>query len=132
MLKRLIGCLALLAFGFIGGLHAQAPASAIKRAILQRADVPSGAAYEVVLGMAEVPAGALVGKHMHPGVELGMLIEGEATMMIDGQPERTLKPGDSYQIAAGVAHDAKAGSAGAKVIAVYTVEKGKPLAVVVK
>ena len=39
-----------------------------------------------------------------------------------------LKAGDSYAIAAGKAHDAKALGAGAKVISVYIVDQGKPLA----
>ena len=47
-------------------------------------------------------------------------------IMVDGQPEKTLKAGDSWTIPPGVPHDAKAGPAGAKVIAVYVVEKGKP------
>jgi quercetin dioxygenase-like cupin family protein len=48
--------------------------------------------------------------------------------MVDGQADRIFKPGDSWQIPNGVAHDAKAGGAGAKVIVPYTVEKGQPLA----
>ena len=128
MLKKIIVCLALLSFGFVGGLNAQAPAPAIKRTVLQKADVPSGATYEVVLGMAELPAGVAIGKHTHPGLEQGTVIEGEVTLMVDGQPEKTYKPGESWQIALGTPHDAKAGSAGAKVIVAYTVEKGKPLA----
>src|ERR1700733_10165113 len=120
MLKKSMVCLALLAFGFAGGLSAQAPAPTIKRTVLQKADVPSGAAYEVVLGMAELPAGASIGKHSHPGVEQGTVIEGEITLMVDGQPEKTYKPGESWQIALGVAHDAKGGSTGAKVIVAYT------------
>ena len=48
--------------------------------------------------------------------------------MVEGQPDAVYKPGQSWMIPAATPHDAKAGSAGAKVIAVYTVEKGKPLA----
>ena len=42
------------------------------------------------------------------------------------------KAGDSCNIPPGAAHDAKGGQNGAKVLAVYTVEKGKPLASPVK
>ena len=48
--------------------------------------------------------------------------------MIDDQPDKPLRAGDSYQIPAGAIHDAKSGPKGAKVIATYVVEKGKPLA----
>lgn len=99
----------------------------IKRTVLQKTDVP-GSAYESVLGIAEVPAGIAIGMHTHPGTEQGTLLEGEIVLTVQGQPDKVLKPGDSWLIPANTPHDAKAGSAGAKVIAVYVVEKGKPLA----
>ena len=39
-----------------------------------------------------------------------------------------VKTGQSYQVPSGAPHDAKTGSSGAKVLATYVVEKGKPLA----
>ena len=87
-----------------------------------------GSTYEVVLGLAELPAAVLIGKHTHPGTEQGSLVEGELTLMVQAQPDAVFKPGQSWMIPAGTPHDAKAGPGGAKVIAVYTVEKGKPLA----
>jgi hypothetical protein len=41
---------------------------------------------------------------------------------------RFLKAGDSYQIPLEAIHDAKSGPSGAKVLAVYVVRKGEPLA----
>lgn len=102
-------------------------AEGIKRIPLQKFDV-TGTGYETVVGIAEVAADMSVGRHSHFGTEVGYVIEGEATMMIDGQPSRILKAGDSYLVPAGVVHDAKAGPKGAKVIATYVVEKGKALA----
>jgi len=130
MLRKVILCAALVGLGLSATVYAQAPA--IKRSIMQKADVPDGKKYEVVFGVAELPAGVAIGKHTHPGIEQGTLIEGELTLMIDGQPYKTLKPGDSWQVPIGTAHDAKAGSATAKVIVTYTVEKGQPLALPVK
>lgn len=104
-----------------------AQAQGIKRTVLQKTDVPGGT-HESVLGLAEIPAGLAIGLHTHPGTEQGTLTEGEIVIMVDGQPEKTLKAGDRWTIPPGVPHDAKAGPAGAKVIAVYVVEKGKPLA----
>ncbi|WP_404517042.1 cupin domain-containing protein [Bradyrhizobium ottawaense] len=58
-----------------------------------------------------------------------LVLEGELNLLIDGQPEKTLKAGDSYQIPAGVVHDAKAhGDKAMKVLGVYVVDKTKPLA----
>ncbi len=106
---------------------APAAASNIKRTPLQTVDVP-GTSLNAVTGIAEVVPNAAIGRHTHNGPETGYLMEGELTLMVDGQAPRTLKPGESYQIPAGTPHDARSGAAGAKVLAVYIVEKGKPLA----
>jgi quercetin dioxygenase-like cupin family protein len=55
-------------------------------------------------------------------------VTGELTLMVEGRPDKTYKPGDSWQVPIGAVHDAKAGGDGAKVIVSYTVEKGLPLA----
>ena len=132
MLKRVLFCAAVASVVLGAPLNAQAPTPTIKRSVLQKVDVPDGKKYEVVLGFAELPAGVAIGRHTHPGVEQGTLIEGELTLMVDGQPDKTFKPGDSWQIPIGAIHDAKAGASGAKVIVSYTVEKGQPLAIPAK
>ena len=69
-----------------------------------------------------------IGRHTHPGVETGYVLEGTFTLLVEGKPPVALKPGDSYQVPVNAVHDAKSGESGAKVLAVYIVEKGKPLA----
>lgn len=103
----------------------------IKRIPLQKFDVP-GAPYETVIGIAEIAPNVAIGRHTHPGPESGYLIEGGFELLIDGEPPRLLKAGDSYVVPPNTVHDAKTGAAGAKVIATYVVEKGKPLAAPVK
>jgi quercetin dioxygenase-like cupin family protein len=129
MLKRLLFCAAVAGVALGGSLNAQQPPTPpIKRTILQKADVP-GTNLEVVLGMAEISANANVGRHTHPGPEEGTVTEGELILMIEGEPERSNKVGDSYQVPTGTIHDAKTGGGKpAKVIAVYVVPKGQPLA----
>lgn len=99
----------------------------IKRTPLQRFEVP-GTAYETVIGLAEIAPFVSIGRHTHPGPESGYVIQGGFELLVDGEPPRMLKAGDSYKVAAGTIHDAKTGAEGAKVIATYVVEKGKPLA----
>jgi quercetin dioxygenase-like cupin family protein len=103
------------------------PQSSIKRTILQRFDVPNSN-YEVVLGLAEVPPNTSIGRHFHFGAEMGTLIEGEATLFVDGRPALPMKPGDSYLVPEKIVHDARSGPNGAKVMAVYTIVKGQPFA----
>jgi quercetin dioxygenase-like cupin family protein len=99
----------------------------IKRTLLQKFDVP-GPNYETVIGLADIMPNANIGRHTHPGIEGGYLIEGELVIMVEGQPPKTYKAGESWQLPPGAVHDAKAGPGGAKVIVSYVVEKGKPLA----
>jgi len=126
MIARIFFCIALATLAMTGMAAAQQPQT-IKRTPLQKFDVP-GANYETVIGIAEIVPNVNIGRHTHPGIEGGYMIEGEMVLMIEGQPAKTIKQGDSYQIPAGAVHDAKTGPAGAKLIASYVVEKGKPLA----
>jgi quercetin dioxygenase-like cupin family protein len=122
MIKKILLGLAVAAFAFAGPASAQG----IKRTPLQKIDFPEG--YTTVTAIAEVPAGGAAGRHSHPGIETGYVMEGELTLVIDGQPPKVLKAGESYQIPAGVIHDAKAVDKPFKVLAIYIVDKTKPLA----
>ena len=131
--KILIG-VALATFGLISFATAQQQLPAgtqqtatIKRTPLQKFDVP-GTNYETVIGMAEIVPNVNIGRHTHPGPESGYMVEGEMVLFVEGQPEKTVKAGQSYQVPPGAVHDAKTGPSGAKVVATYVVEKGKPLA----
>jgi quercetin dioxygenase-like cupin family protein len=122
-LRWLTGALALCA---TGALLAQA--SGITRALVGRADV-SVQGREAVVARVELAPGAKAGRHTHPGDEISYVLEGEATLLVDGQPPRTVKAGEMLVIPAGVVHDAHNDSSGSvKLVGVYVVEKGKPLA----
>lgn len=117
---------ALVGAGSAGALMAQA--SGLSRTLVGRADV-SVPGREAVVARVEVAPGAKAGRHTHPGDEISYVIEGEATLLIDGEAPRVVKAGESFVIPAGVVHDAhNAGSTPTKLVGVYVVEKGKPLA----
>ena len=132
--SALMICVALVALAWTDAVVAEETVAAttnqtqnIKRIPLQRFDIP-GTTYETVIGIAEIAPNVSIGRHTHPGVESGYVIEGGFDLVIDGEAPRLLKAGDSYQVPARTAHDAKTGADGAKVIATYVVEKGQPLA----
>ena len=118
---------AIMAMTSIAAAQQPTPPQTIKRTLLQKFDVP-GSNYETVIGLAEIVPNVNIGRHTHPGIEGGYLLEGELVLMVEGQPPKTAKPGDSWQFAPSAVHDAKSGPAGAKVLVTYVVEKGKPLA----
>jgi quercetin dioxygenase-like cupin family protein len=127
-LKRKIVAIALCVAGLAGTALVVAQSTGIKRTVLMKADV-SVENREAVVARAELDPGASVGKHTHNGDEIGYILEGETDLLVDGEPPRKLKAGDAYVIPAGKAHDAKnTGSVPLKLVGVYVVEKGKPLA----
>jgi len=100
----------------------------IKRTILQRADDPGSAGYEAIMAVAEIPAGAMAGKHRHHGIELAYVLEGSVVVERDGQAPVTLKAGEAFKNDVGVHNARNTGKTPVKILAVYLVEKGKPLA----
>lgn len=105
-----------------------AQASGLTRTLVGRADV-SVPGREAVVARVEVAPGARAGRHTHPGDEISYVLEGQAELLIDGQPMRLVKAGESFVIPAGVVHDAhNASDMPVKLVGVYVVEKGKPLA----
>lgn len=100
----------------------------IKRTILLRTDDPGAPAYEAVMGIAEIAPGAMAGRHRHPGIEIGYILEGSVTLEHEGESPRVLKAGDSFNNGAGVHNARNTGKTPVKILAVYLVEKGKPIA----
>jgi len=122
--KTLAAGAALLAFA--GALLAQAPG--ITRTLVTKADV-SVPGREAVVARVEVAAGGVAGWHTHPGDEISYVMDGEATLLVAGQPPRKVKAGEGFVIPAGVVHNAQNDStAPIHLVGVYVVEKGKPLA----
>jgi quercetin dioxygenase-like cupin family protein len=125
MIKKIVLGLTLVAFASIGSAIAQQ--GGIKRTPLQKIEFPDG--YTTVTGIAEIQPGGSAGRHTHPGLETGYVLEGEADLIIEGKPDLHLKPGDSYSIPAGAVHDAKVhGDKPLKILGIYIVDKTKPLA----
>ena len=105
---------------------AQAPG--LSRVIVGKADV-SVPNREAVIARVEVPPGGVAGWHNHPGDEISYVMEGEATLLIAGQAPRKVSAGEAFVIPGGVVHNAmNNGTVTVKLVGVYVVEKGTPLA----
>lgn len=101
--------------------------SGITRKVLQRIEYP-GDRYVTLLVSAVIAPGALVARHTHPGVESTYILEGGGTFAMQGQPDRPIMAGDSFQIPPLVPHAVRNGPATTRVATCYVVEKDKPLA----
>jgi quercetin dioxygenase-like cupin family protein len=101
---------------------------AIHRETLQSRDVPAPT-WRSELMRVQVDRGGLVARHTHPGLEIGYIEDGQATVKIAGQPDRTLSKGDSFSVLAGTPHSVQnMGPGGLTILSTYVVDRTKPLA----
>lgn len=124
----LFAVLAFVAFAIpVAAQQAPVAPSPIKRTPIGKTEVP-GSNFEVITAMVEIQLGFKAGRHNHPGIVQAQVLEGEFWLALDGQPEKTYKAGQSFELPNQAIHNEGAvGSVPAKLIAVYIVEKGKPL-----
>lgn len=130
--KQNIVALFICAIGLAGASALFAQGSGLKRALVQKADV-SVPNREAIVARIEVDPGVIAGRHSHPGDEISYVLEGEGEVLFDNEPPLKIKAGDAFVVPAGKIHDAKnTGSMPLKLVGVFVVEKGKPLAVPAK
>lgn len=104
------------------------PTPGFKRKILSQIDGPM-AGYVTVIAEVEIDAGVMIGRHTHPGIESGYVVEGNIDLPVQGRPTVSLKAGDGFQVPPNTPHaGVKNGPKMTKVVSTYVVEKGKPLA----
>ena len=138
MLMRLPACLAVMAFVVCAvpamaeetkpaAPAADAPAAVPgpKRTVLQKFDVP-GTQYETTVMKVEFEPNFEVARHTHPGNEASYILDGEITLMLEGQEPKVMKAGDTTLFPAGLAHGGKTGPKGVVFLNTYVLEKGKP------
>ena len=111
------------------GQQAGAPLqpSPVKREVISTIAVPNSN-YQVITAMLEVAPGFKAGRHLHPGIVSGHVLEGQFWIAIEGEPEKTLNPGEGLAIPLRAIHNEGAlGDKPMKAIVTYVVEKGQPL-----
>ena len=103
--------------------------SGITRTELTRVDVPGSSTHEAVMAVAEIAPGASSGRHFHHGVEVGYVLSGSMVVEHPDGSTATYTQGQAFKNPLSAVHNAKnTGAAPVKILAVYLVEKGKPLA----
>jgi quercetin dioxygenase-like cupin family protein len=75
-------------------------------------------AERVTIGFVDIDPGVLVPEHRHDNEQVGFVQRGSVTMTVAGQA-RELRVGETYSIAGGVPHSAKAGADGVSVVDVF-------------
>jgi quercetin dioxygenase-like cupin family protein len=100
------------------------------RNIMERHEQSGVPGKEIVIGTATLPPGSAIGYHTHPGDEAGYVVKGNLILKTQGQPDRTLKAGDSFFNPRGAVHSLAAapGADGGMAVSSWIVDKGEPLA----
>ncbi len=97
------------------------------RKILSQVDGPTPG-YVTILVEAELQPGGTIARHTHPGIETTYVLEGSVEIPIQGQPTRSYKQGDNYQVPAGTPHaGGKPSDTKVRLATTYVVEKDKSL-----
>jgi len=127
--RAFAACALCAASGFFAtGVEAQnAQTPGLKRTLIKQTDGPVDG-YVTVEMKVEIEPSAVVARHTHPGIESSYLVEGGLELMVEGENNRTLAPGEGFQIPAGRPHSGTNGAAKSVLVGTYVVEKGKPLA----
>jgi quercetin dioxygenase-like cupin family protein len=100
------------------------------RNILEKHDQSDVPGKEIVIGTATLPAGSGIAYHTHPGDESGYVLKGNLILKVQGQPDRLLKPGDSFFNPRLVVHSLVTvpGQEGGMAVSTWIIDKGQPLA----
>lgn len=106
-----------------------APRAPSKWTELQRHDLHDIGRVGVEM-LIEIPPGVTTARHSHAGDDFGYVVEGTIELMIDGQPPRTVKAGQTFFTARGQVHNARnIGSTTAKAVDTYIVDQGSPVVI---
>ena len=102
----------------------------IKRTVLQKTNFPEG--HTVNFNFIEVPNGTSASPHVHPGLEITYVLEGEFDLVTNGKPNQRFRPGMSYMVEDKAVHFARVlGDKPIKLLCVFIQEQTKPVAIVV-
>ena len=126
------------ATGTAAGLIAERVLSAqpetVKRTVLLKTDLEGVQGKEAHTFVIELAPGAATGRHYHPGHEIAYVLEGVASVHLDGKTTTTQKRGSVIHLTPKLVHDVKNQSKSepmkAVVFALY--EKGQPAVTAVK
>jgi quercetin dioxygenase-like cupin family protein len=106
---------------------AQAPAA--HRTTLQDQPFPPPKYHTVTVRMVVDPNGN-VPPHAHPGLEMAYVLAGQAVLIVQGGPPRSLSTGDSFAMPMGTVHSLRTGGPGPlTMLSTYVVDASKPLVI---
>ncbi|MEV7080892.1 cupin domain-containing protein [Streptomyces sp. NPDC093516] len=103
------------------------PTAGVTRTLLQEHPSPAPG-WEAVQTLVRIPRHKQSGRHSHPGIEVGYIIEGDVLMEFDDGPPLRLRTGEPFFIPNSVIHNAlNVGKVTTMMLSTYVVDATKPL-----
>ena len=100
----------------------------VTRKILSQIDGPVPG-YATIVMEVTIAKGTTIARHTHPGIESSYVMEGSVDLPVEGQPTRSIKAGEAFQVPPETPHAGGPPTENdIRVLTNYIVEKGKPLA----
>lgn len=100
------------------------PAPALQSLLRQSLAVAEG--LEVIVSRVQVPPHTALPRHWHPGEEIGYVLEGEITLVMDGAEDTTQAAGEAVVIPARVVHTGVTGALGSTLLVIRVHPEGEP------
>jgi len=99
----------------------------VTRKILSQIDGPVPG-YTTIIMDVTIEPGVSIARHTHPGIESTVVLEGGIELPIEGQPTRTVKAGEAFQVPPETPHaGGKPSETKTRALINYIVQKDKPL-----
>ncbi len=123
-----------IAIGIIATQVLNAQQEPIRRTVLLQTDLPGIEGKEARVILSEFAPGASVGKHYHPGHEIGYLIEGTGVLEVEGKPPVPVNSGEAFYQPPKQVHNFRNPSTTNpnKLLLFFIPEKGQPFVVPVQ
>jgi len=81
---------------------------------------------EVIVSRVTIPPRTALPKHWHPGEEFAYILEGSASLWLEGEQQPAAKVGDVLKVPLKQVHTAITGDEGATILVFRVHEKGQP------
>lgn len=75
-------------------------------------------AEKMTLSLVEMEPNSVIPEHSHPHEQVGIMLEGEAEFVIDGQPQ-TVRAGQMWRLPGGVPHKVSTGAQSMRALDVF-------------
>jgi quercetin dioxygenase-like cupin family protein len=100
----------------------------VERDILQTVPVEAPTPQHAVTGIVTFPAGSSAGHHIHHGIESGYVLDGEVEVLIDGQPGRVFRAGETFVTTRDHPHISRnPGTVESHAVVTWVIDANKPL-----